>query len=115
MNTDQVWILQKPKILVLRKPYTIEQIREHQDENGYVKGNVAVPLSSIIDCDFESFLDLLAVKLVDNECLMDINYKAVGIDDVDSGDANIIIEVSGDVSQILTDEEDEYSTDKEEE
>ena len=89
----------------MQKPYTVEQMKEHQDENGYIKGNVAIPLSDIINYDLEGFLDLLALKLVDNECLMNINYKAVGIDDVDSG--NIIIEVSGDVSEILMDEEEE--------
>lgn len=76
------------------------------DENGYVTGRIVIPLSDIIDHDFEEFLDLVAEKLVDNDCLMDINYKAVGIDNIESGDADIILEVSGDVSEIIEDDED---------
>lgn len=92
---------------VLDRPYTQKEMKEHMDENGYVRGNVAITLSEIIDCDFEQFLDLCAVRLVDNECLMDVNYKAVDIRNVESGNADIIIEVSGDVSEIIEDDEEE--------
>ena len=88
---------------VLEKPYTIQEMKE------YMTGCVAVALSDIIDNDLEQFLDLIAEKLVANDCLMDINYKAIGITDVDSGNANIIIEVTGDVSNILDMEEREMT------
>lgn len=91
---------------VLEKPYTQQEMKELMDENGYVTGRVAIPLSDIIDHNFEEFLDLVAKKLVDNDCLMDINYKAVGIDNIESGDADIILEVSGDVSEIIEDDKD---------
>lgn len=94
---------------VLEKPYTIQEMKEKKNEDGYVTGCVAVALSDIIDNDLEQFLDLIAEKLVANDCLMDINYKAIGIIDVDSGNANIIIEVTGDVSNILDMEEREMT------
>ena len=91
----------------LEKPYTEEEIRRLRDKDGYIEGCVAVPLSDIINSDFEEFLDLLALKLVDNVLLMDINYTAVGISDTDAGDANIIIKVSGDTSELFLDDEEE--------
>lgn len=91
----------------LEKPYTEEEIRKLRDKDGYIEGCVAVPLSDIINSDFEEFLDLLALKLVDNVLLMDINYTAVGISDTDAGDANIIIKVSGDTSELFDDDEEE--------
>lgn len=86
---------------ILQAPYSQQEIEKIADANGYVSGCVAVPLSEIINSDFEEFLDMLAVKLVDNECLMDIRYKAVGIENTDSEDANIIMKVSGDISEIV--------------
>ncbi len=89
------------KIKILEKPYTRQEMKELCDSDGFITGNVAVPLSDIIGNDFEGFLDLLDIKLVDNECLMSISYKAVGITDIESGNADIIIEVTGDVSEII--------------
>ena len=89
-------------VVAMDKPYSEEELISLANNNGYITGIIAVPLSNIIDCDFESFLDVLAMKLVNNECLMDISYKAVGISDVESGDTNILIEVSGDVSEIIS-------------
>lgn len=50
------------------------------DAKGWVKGVIAVDLSSLIDSDLESFLDLISVKLVGNELLMDARYRVVGHD-----------------------------------
>ena len=107
--SDTSIIVMDPKsdMKSLEKPYTQSEMKELRDENGYVTGRVAVPLSDIIDNDLEGFLALLAEKLVNNDCLMDINYKAIGIENTESGDANIIIEVSGDVSEILEEDEEE--------
>lgn len=91
----------------LEKPYTEEEIRKLRDEDGYIEGCVAVPLSDIINSNFEEFLDLVALKLVDSDLLMDINYTAVGISNTDAGDANIIIKVSGDTSELFLDDEEE--------
>lgn len=90
------------------RPYTEDEIRANMDDDCYVTGRVKVSLSELIDNDLESFLDLLGERLVDNPCLMNVSYKAVGITDIDSGDADIIIEVTGDVSEVIeTEDEDE--------
>lgn len=91
----------------MEKPYTIQEMKLKQNENGYVTGYVAVPLSDIIDNNLDQFLNIIAEKLVANECLMDIDYKAVGITNVNCGDASIIIKVTGDISEILSMEESE--------
>lgn len=107
ITEEKAAVLKDGVINVLTRPYTQDEIKAHMNENCYVTGNVAVPLSEIIDNDFEAFLDLLAIKLVDDDCLMDISYKAVGIQNVESGNADIIIEVSGDVSEILVEDDDD--------
>lgn len=66
------------------------------DEKGYVEGNVFVSLSEIINRDLDGFLDRLGERLVDNECLMDISYKPVGV-----VDGKIVIRVRGDVSEVI--------------
>lgn len=88
---------------VMKEPYKPEELKKLADENGYVEGNVVVPLSNIIDNDLEGFLDLLGEKLVENDCLMDISYKPVGVI-VDQG---IIIWVRGDVSEVIRMNEEE--------
>lgn len=90
----------KPDITVLRKPYTVPEIRSLCDENNYITGCVSVPLKDIIDCDFEQFLDLLERRLVNDGCLMDIRYDAVGIKGAGSEDTCIILKVTGDASDI---------------
>ena len=97
-----------PDVTILREPYTDQELRNLCNEDNYVTGYVSIPLSDIIDCDFEQFLDRLATRLVNSECLMDISYDAVGIEGVGSGDTCIIMKVRGDVSDILDmDQEDE--------
>lgn len=96
---------------VLEQPYTEEEIRRLRDEDGYIEGCVAVPLGDIINSSFEEFLDLLGLKLVNSDLLMDINYNAVGVSDTDAGNANIIIKASGDTSEIFPDDDEEEKED----
>lgn len=93
---------------VMKEPYKPEELEKLADENGYVEGNVIVPLSDIIDNDLEGFLDLLGEKLVANECLMDISYKAVGVtEEQNNDDRGIIIWVRGDASEVIRMNEEE--------
>lgn len=87
----------------LREPLTHKEIIEQMDESGYVEGVVAVDLNQVIVNDLEAFLDAISMKLVNSECLMDVNYAVVGLG---SDDKQILLQVSGDVSSVL-DEEDE--------
>lgn len=83
------------KFKVLHKPYTEQEIRQQMDEHGYVSGLVSMTFSAIISYDCEQVLDILSEKLVGSQLLSDISYNAVGVDDVRSGDSDIIIEVRG--------------------
>lgn len=99
--TKEVIIMDPKREQVLKKPYTAHEMRKVIDRDGYLSGNIVIELDEVISCDQEQFLDLCAIRLVDNECLMDISYKAVGI-----CSDGIIINVRGDVSEILEDLED---------
>lgn len=86
-----------PQVMeVMEKPYTIEEMKEKQDEDGFVAGCVAVPLSDLIGFDLERFLFLLARKLVDDETLMNVSYELVG-----TKGSDLLIKVVGDVTEIL--------------
>lgn len=87
----------------LDKPLTLEEIQAKLEDNStYIKGKVNVGLNFVINNDLEGFLDELSEKLIGDVRLMDISYKVVGV----SPDGNtLIVEVSGDVSQLLDDEE----------
>lgn len=86
---------------VLKKPMTIEEIKQNKDENNYVEGIIPVSLSNIIDNDLEGFLDIISEDLVGRPTLMDVNYSVVGHQD----EWTVLIKVSGDASQILDEEE----------
>ena len=78
---------------------------KYADDNNYIKGTVEVHISDLIDHDLEDFLDIISTRLVGDELLSDINYDVVGIH---PDDKNIMyMLVSGDVSLILEDLEDE--------
>lgn len=103
-----VEMLRNPESMnVLQKPYTMQELLKLRNDTNHVTGCVSVLLNDIIDRDYEQFLDLLAVKLVNNECLMDISYNAVKLERDDAGDVSIIMKVTGDVSEILDMEEEE--------
>lgn len=60
-----------------------------------VSGRVKVSLDEIIDNDLEGLLDILSERLTGNLCLMDIKFKAVSMNNTESGSTDIIFEVSG--------------------
>ena len=90
----------------LREPLTKKEIKEKMDENGYIVGNVLVDTDDMIDNDMEGFLDILSERLTGTPCLIDINYRIVGI--VGSEDKEhaglIIMEVQGDTTMIVDEE-----------
>lgn len=81
----------------LDKPYTIEEILTLRSSNNYLTGVIQVDLGDIIDCNLEEFLDLISNKLINSTLLMDINYRVIDV----KADNSLLIEVSGDVSEIL--------------
>lgn len=83
---------------ILTEPYSMkEMILTTSEENTYVQGNVIVDLDEVIGYGLEEFLDLLSVRLANDICLMDVNYKV--IDTLE--DERIVLHVSGDASEIL--------------
>lgn len=66
------------------------------DEHGYIRGEVIVDLSDLIDSDLEGALDLFSDRLTGSDILMDIAYKALRVED-----GSVVIEVSGDPSMII--------------
>ena len=87
----------------LTKPMTVEEMKKNMNNDCFIKGNVAINLSDAIDNDLEGFLDILSENLTGSPLLMDISYKVVGCEDGDM----LIIEVIGDVSNILDSEDGE--------
>ena len=87
---------------ILTKPLTMAEIRARIDSNNYVTGLLPVSLSDMLRYDLEEFLDLLAERFVNNLLLMDITFKAVKVID-----DNIILEIRGDVTSILAEDEEE--------
>lgn len=87
---------------VMTRAYTKKEIEERMDENNFVKGNVPFTMNELIDTDYEGFLDLAAERLVNSVMLMEIDTKVVG-----TVGETIIVEVSGDVSEVIDDLEDD--------
>lgn len=86
-----------------------EEVIASRDENNYVEGYIEVHVSTLVDNDLESFLDIISEELVGSDLLMDVNYSVVGLEDNDM----LILKVSGDVSSIIDEEEDNYFDDEE--
>jgi len=85
---------------ILEKPLSIREIKKRTN-NGktYLTGKVALDLSEIYD-GHESFLNALSIKLVGDELLMDITYSVIG------GTGHVVFfEVSGDVSEVLNNDD----------
>lgn len=90
----------------LTAPYTTAQLKSMVEgkPDTYVTGRIALPLDEIVAFNLEGFLDLISEKLVGSTLLMDITYKCVG--SIEAGDEHeVLIEVTGDVSMILTNEQ----------
>lgn len=98
-HTDFDWVIIDTEADdILMEPYSMkEMVLTTSEENTYVQGNVIVDLDEVIGYGLEEFLDLLSVRLANNICLMDVNYKV--IDTLE--DERIVLHVSGDASEIL--------------
>lgn len=45
---------------------------------GHVQGRVEVDLNDLIACDLEEFLDLISIRLIGDDLLMDVSYEVCG-------------------------------------
>lgn len=99
LGTDFDWVIISTEAEdVLSSPMSAKQmLLLTSDEGPYVNGNVIIDLNEVIGHGLEEFLDLLSMRLTGDPCLMDINYKVIDT----TKDGQLIIQVSGDVSEIL--------------
>lgn len=81
---------------VLSKPLTRTKVIRGMDDNGCIEGVVSISLSSLIDSDYENFLDLIANKLIGSVSLSDIDYKIVGCGSSDE----VLLLVSGHADEV---------------
>lgn len=81
-------------------PVTKEAVCRYKDDNNYIRGIVKVELSDMIENDLEGFLDLISEKLTGSPLLMDIGYEPVSV-----FEEELYLLVSGDVSGILDEEQ----------
>lgn len=81
-------------------PLTKEAVCRYKDDNNYIRGIVKVELSDLIENDLDGFLDLISEKLTRSPLLMDIGYEPVSVFEEES-----YLLVSGDVSGILDEEQ----------
>lgn len=86
----------------MKRAYTVAEIEEKMDSLGYLKGNIPFTLSELNNLDYDEFLDLASMRLVDSTCLINIETTPIGVEN-----GKIIIEVSGDATMVVgTDDED---------
>ena len=81
-------------------PLTKEAVCRYKDDNNYIRGIVKVELSDLIENDLDGFLDLISEKLTGSPLLMDIGYEPVSV-----FEEELYLLVSGDVSGILDEEQ----------
>lgn len=82
-------------------PLTKEAVCRYKDDNNYIRGIVKVELSDLIENDLDGFLDLISEKLTGSPLLMDIGYEPVSV-----SEEGLYLLVSGDVSEICDEEQD---------
>lgn len=82
-------------------PVTKEAVCRYKDDNNYIRGIVKVELSDMIENDLDGFLDLISEKLTGSPLLMDIGYEPVSV-----SEEGLYLLVSGDVSEICDEEQD---------
>lgn len=63
---------------VLSKSLTRAEVIRGMDDDGYIEGVVKISLASLVDSNFENFLELISEKLIGSVCLSNIDYKIIG-------------------------------------
>jgi hypothetical protein len=75
----------------------IDEIIAASNRNGFITGEVVIPLIDIVHLDLDSFYDRLAELLVDDIRLCEIDFDVIGTADNDC----IVLRVSGDASAMI--------------
>ncbi|MDF2884828.1 MAG: hypothetical protein K0R54_5398 [Clostridiaceae bacterium] len=85
-------------MIILEKPYTIKELIDKKNENGYVEGVVKVKLSELVEGSYDDYLDTISEKLTGSSLLREIQDRIVGADEKDNA---VLLSVKGDVTAIL--------------
>jgi hypothetical protein len=104
-------IIEEKELDVIDRPLSVKEIIEKKNDDNYLTGVVAIDKGDIIGEDFGDFLDTISIALVGDDLLMDIGYIIKGVSE---DGVTLYIEVTGDVSNYLLDDEDDYDEDEEE-
>lgn len=70
---------------------------ESRGPMAYITKQVSIGLDEIVGLTLEEFLDRLSELAIGSELLMDINYRAIGV----NTDGTLVLEVTGDPSADL--------------
>lgn len=84
----------------LTKPLTYTQLREMKDEDNNVEGIVLTSTTELIEGDRDQLLNTLSERLTGSTLLYDMDFKFLGQID----EENMMVEVSGNVTDILKQE-----------
>lgn len=84
------------EIAPLDKPYTLEEVRNLKDEDGWINGYVLMDLCEVIDHDLEWFLDEISERLVGSPLLQEISYKTISV-----RDETLLVYVEGKTDYLL--------------
>lgn len=101
-HTDFDWKIVNTTIDgILNTPFSMkEMILKTTNDYPYLTGYVEFDFGNILDCNIEDFFDFLSEQLTGSPCLSDISY-----DLIDTNGNCIVLSVSGDVSYVLSMEE----------
>lgn len=83
---------------------TAKKLAQKCDDDRYITANILVDISELINNDFEGVLDILSERVTGTLLLMDINYTVIDT----LPDDMLVMQVSGDVSNIIEEDDDEY-------
>ena len=76
---------------------TIDEIIAASNRNGFITGEVVIPLIDIVHLDLDGFYDRLAELLVGDIRLCEIDFDVIGTSNNDC----IVLRVSGETSAII--------------
>lgn len=98
----EVWRVERDIDGILLNPLTKEEIKEQQDENGYIEGVLAVQVSDIHDYSLE-VATLVSNRFVGSPHLADVRWKIIG--NIKNAENILRVQVAGYTHKLQLDDE----------
>ena len=92
-------------MIILEKPYTLDELNNKKDINNYVEGIIKVKLNDIKGKSLDDYLDMISEMLTGSCLLRGIEDSVAGAD-VEHN--SVLIKVRGDVLAIIDEEYEEF-------